>query len=112
MALFPELALSAYSIDDLRLQDALLDAVETAAARVIEESRALMPLIVVGAPLRQQGRVYNCALVIHRGRLLGVVPKASLPNYREFYEPRQFAAGAGWRNAEIVVAEYLGAVRA
>ena len=104
VALFPELALSAYSIDDLRLQDALLDAVETAAVRLVDESRTLMPLIVVGAPLRHHGRVYNCALVIHRGRVLGVVPKAYLPNYREFYEPRQFAAGAGWRNAEIRIA--------
>ena len=104
VALFPELALSAYAIDDLRLQDALLDAVETASMRIVEESSQLMPLIVVGAPLRHQARVYNCALVIHRGRLLGVVPKAYLPNYREFYEPRQFAAGAGWHDATITVA--------
>ncbi len=104
IALFPELALSSYSIDDLRLQDALLDAVETAAARIIEASGDLLPLIVVGALLRHHGRVYNCALAIHRGRLLGVVPKAYLPNYREFYEPRQFAAGAGWRNAVTAVA--------
>ncbi|HET6182167.1 MAG TPA: NAD(+) synthase [Acetobacteraceae bacterium] len=103
LAVFPELALSAYSIDDLRLQDALLDAVETAAAQLIEKSRALMPLIVVGAPIRFCDRVYNAALVIHRGKLLGVVPKAYLPNYREFYEPRQFAAGTGWRGAECVV---------
>ncbi|MGH7153084.1 MAG: NAD(+) synthase, partial [Acetobacteraceae bacterium] len=104
VAVFPELALSAYSIDDLRLQDALLDAVEQAAARLIEASRALMPVLVVGAPLRHHGRVYNAALVIHRGQLLGVVPKAYLPNYREFYEPRQFAAGTGWRSATITVA--------
>jgi NAD+ synthase (glutamine-hydrolysing) len=103
-AVFPELLLSAYSIEDLRLQDALLDAVEAAAARIIEASRKLMPLLAIGAPLRHHGRVYNCALVIHRGRLLGVVPKAYLPNYREFYEPRQFAAGTGWREATITVA--------
>ncbi len=104
VAVFPELALSAYSIDDLRLQDALLDAVEQAAARLVEESRGLSPLLVVGAPLRHHGRVYNVALAIQRGRLLGVVPKAYLPNYREFYEPRQFAAGAGWRDAVCTVA--------
>ena len=104
VAVFPELALSAYSIDDLRLQDALLDAVERAAAEIIEASRELMPLLVVGAPARHHGRVYNVALVIHRGRLLGVVPKAYLPNYREFYEPRQFAAGAGWHGATTTVA--------
>jgi NAD+ synthase (glutamine-hydrolysing) len=104
VAVFPELALSAYSIDDLRLQDALLDAVEQGAATVIEASRELMPLVIVGAPLRHQDRVYNAALAIHRGQLLGVVPKAYLPNYREFYEPRQFGAGAGWRGATISVA--------
>ncbi len=104
VAVFPELVLSAYAIDDLRLQDALLDAVEVAAARIIETSRKLTPLLAIGAPLRYHGRVYNCALVVHRGRLLGVVPKAYLPNYREFYEPRQFAAGAGWRGATITVA--------
>ncbi len=104
VAVFPELALSAYAIDDLRLQDALLDAVEQAAARLVAESRALSPLLFVGAPLRHQGRVYNVALAIQRGRLLGVVPKSYLPNYREFYEPRQFAAGVGWRGGICTVA--------
>jgi NAD+ synthase (glutamine-hydrolysing) len=104
VAVFPELALSAYSIDDLRLQDALLDAVEQAAATIINASRELMPLIIVGAPVRHHDRVYNAALAIHRGQLLGVVPKAYLPNYREFYEPRQLAAGAGWRGATISIA--------
>ncbi|MDE2006968.1 MAG: NAD(+) synthase [Rhodospirillales bacterium] len=96
LAVFPELALSAYAIDDLRLADALLDAVESEAARIVEASRALLPLLLIGAPLRHRGRVYNTALAIHRGRLLGIVPKTYLPNYREFYEPRQFASGDGW----------------
>ncbi len=96
LAVFPELALSAYAIDDLRLADTLLDAVEAAADRLIEASRDLLPLLLVGAPLRHQGRVYNAALAIHRGRLLGIAPKTYLPNYREFYEPRQFASGDGW----------------
>lgn len=95
LAAFPELALSAYSIEDLLLQDALLDAVERAAAELIAASRALRPVLVVGAPLRHRGRVYNTALVVHRGRLLGVVPKSYLPTYREFYERRQVAAGDG-----------------
>ena len=60
---------------------------------MLEQSRDLAPLLVVGAPLRHAGRVYNTALVIHRGRLLGVVPKSYLPTYREFYERRQIAAG-------------------
>ncbi|HSU06255.1 MAG TPA: nitrilase-related carbon-nitrogen hydrolase, partial [Acetobacteraceae bacterium] len=104
VAVFPELALSAYSIDDLRLQDALLDAVEHAAAALIDTSRDLLPLLIICAPIRYHGRVYNVALVIHRGELLGIVPKAYLPNYREFYEPRQFAAGTSWRGATATVA--------
>ena len=71
VAVFPELALSAYSIEDLLLQDALLDGVERAAAEIIEASRGLLPMLVLGAPMRHAGRVYNTALVIHRGRLLG-----------------------------------------
>ena len=104
VAVLPELALSAYALDDLRLADTLLDAVEAAAAEIIAASRALLPLLLVGAPLRHQGRVYNAALAIHRGRLLGIVPKTYLPNYREFYEPRQFASGDGWAGATTVFA--------
>src|SRR6202012_3297052 len=85
------------------LQDPLLDAVEAAIATLLEQSAALAPVLVVGAPLRHAGRVYNTALVIHRGRLLGVVPKSYLPTYREFYERRQIAAGDRTRG-EITLA--------
>ncbi|MBE7248448.1 MAG: NAD(+) synthase, partial [Actinomycetospora chiangmaiensis] len=95
LAVFPELALSAYAIEDLFLQETLLDAVEEAAGRLIAESARLRPLLVVGAPLRRGNRIYNTALAIQGGRLLGVVPKSYLPNYREFYEKRHFASGAG-----------------
>ncbi|MCR0980918.1 NAD(+) synthase [Roseomonas populi] len=103
LAVFPELGLSGYAIDDLHLQDVLLDAVEEAAARLVAESADLLPVLMVGAPLRYMGRIYNCALVIHRGRLLGVVPKIHLPNYREFYERRWFASGAGTEGGTIRV---------
>jgi NAD+ synthase (glutamine-hydrolysing) len=93
LAVFPELGLSGYSIEDLLLQDALLDAVEAAIGVLLGETESLAPVLVVGAPLRHAGRVYNTALVMHRGRLLGVVPKSYLPTYREFYERRQVAAG-------------------
>src|ERR1700735_813728 len=102
--LFPELCLSAYAIDDLLFQDALLDAVTGEIARLIELSRERMPVVVVGAPLRWQGRLYNCAVVIHRGRLLGVVPKIFLPNYREFYERRHFTSGEGMRGGAMSLA--------
>jgi len=103
VAIFPELCLSGYSIEDLLLQDVLLDAVEDAVAEITEASRDLRPVLVVGAPLRRLHRVYNCAVVIHRGEVLGVAPKVHLPNYREFYEPRHFASGAGHRAASDVV---------
>ena len=90
---FPELTLSGYSIEDILLQDALLDAVEDALLDVVAASADLLPVLVVGAPLRNQHRIYNTAVVIHRGRVLGVAPKSYLPTYREFYERRQMAAG-------------------
>ncbi|WP_262028118.1 NAD(+) synthase [Microvirga sp. Mcv34] len=104
LMVFPELGLSAYAIDDLLHQDALLEAVEQGLARLAEESASLFPAFVVGAPLRLDGRLYNAAVVIHAGRILGVVPKAYLPNYREFYERRHFAPGAGIRGQTISVA--------
>ena len=93
MVLFPELGISAFSNEDLFHQDALLDAVREALARFIHESRDLSPLLLVGAPLQFQGRLFNCALVIYRGKVLGIVPKTYLPNYREYYEKRQFVSG-------------------
>lgn len=102
--LFPELGLSSYAIDDLLFQDALLEAVEQALASLVIASRDLFPVLLVGAPLRHAGQLYNCAIVIHRGAVLGVVPKAYLPNYREFYERRHFTSGAGMRAAHIRVA--------
>ena len=93
LALFPELGLAAYSSEDLFHQDALLEAVREALDRLTAESRDLCPVLLVGAPLRFQDQLYNCAVAIYRGRVLGIVPKTYLPNYREFYEKRQFASG-------------------
>ena len=95
LMVFPELGLSAYSIDDLLLQDALLDAVEAALGQLVDESRELRPVCVVGAPVRRNDRIFNCGIVIARGVILGVTPKSFLPNYREFYENRWFASGIG-----------------
>ncbi|WP_191970165.1 NAD(+) synthase [Methylobacterium planeticum] len=106
LAVFPELNLSAYAIEDLFLQDTLLDAVEAAVGTVVRATAGLRPLLVVGAPLRWRNRIYNCALAIQGGRLLGVVPKSYLPNYREFYEKRHFAPGAGIAGEAIGVAGY------
>lgn len=91
--LFPELGLAGYSCDDLHQQRALLDGCAAALARIVEASRMLATVAVVGLPIAVDNLLYNCAAVIHRGRILGVAPKLYLPNYREFYEMRQFTPG-------------------
>ncbi|MCB2087942.1 MAG: NAD(+) synthase [Sphingomonadaceae bacterium] len=93
LVICPELCLSSYALDDLHLQDALLDAVERALFDLVAEAAQLTPVLVIGAPLRHNGKLYNCALVVAHGRVLGVVPKSYLPNYREYYEKRWFAHG-------------------
>lgn len=93
LAVFPELTLSGYSIEDIVMQDLLLDDVTGAVETIVAASSDLLPVLVVGAPLRYRHRIYNTAVIIHRGAVLGVVPKSYLPTYREFYERRQFAAG-------------------
>ncbi|GAA2010365.1 NAD(+) synthase [Nakamurella flavida] len=104
VAVLPELAMTGYALDDLFGQDALLDVVHAGLAEVIAASADLLPVIVVGAPLRHRDRLFNTAVVIHRGAVLGVVPKLHLPTYREFYERRQFASGDGIVGQEIAVA--------
>lgn len=103
VALFPELGLSAYSNEDLFQQDALLDGAEAALSRLLEESRSLSPILLVGVPLRLEGRLFNCAAVVYRGKVLGIVPKSYLPNYREFYEKRQFAAARDAVGREVTL---------
>src|SRR6201988_4881000 len=93
LVVFPELTLSGYSIEDIVLQDLLLDDVEAAVAEIVAPSTDLLPVLVFGAPLRHRHRIYNTAVVIHRGVVLGVAPKSYLPTYREFYEHRQMAPG-------------------
>ena len=105
VALFPELGISAYSNEDLFHQDALLEATEAALARLVEESRSLSPLLLVGAPLRFEGKLFNCAVIVYRGQVLGITPKSYLPNYREFYEKRQFTAS---RHAVSREVQFLG----
>jgi NAD+ synthase (glutamine-hydrolysing) len=100
----PELGLSGYTLDDLHMQSALLGAVREAAAEVVKASAALSPVVVVGAPLMVGSSVHGCAIVIHRGKVLGVVPKTYLPNYREFYEKRQFASSSDATVDEIEIA--------
>ncbi len=104
VAVFPELCVSGYAIGDLLQQRALLDAVEAAIRTIVAASAELMPLLTIGAPLRHRGALYNCAVAIHRGSILGVVPKIHLPGYREFYETRHFVGGDGEEGGTIAVA--------
>ena len=101
LMLFPELGLSAYAIDDLFLQDALLAQVDAEIARLAAASTDLAPVLIVGAPVRHGGALYNAAVVIARGRILGVTPKSFLPNYREYYENRWFSPGVGVTGLEV-----------
>jgi NAD+ synthase (glutamine-hydrolysing) len=90
LALFPELGISAYSNDDLFHQDALLKGVLNAIEQILHDTASLSMILVIGAPIQVDSRLFNCGIVMYRGRILGVAVKSYLPNYREFYESRQF----------------------
>lgn len=103
LLVYPELCLSSYAIDDLHLQSAMIEAVEEAIGEIVRASAELSPVLLIGAALRHKGRLYNCGLAIAHGKLLGVVPKSYLPNYREFYEKRWFASGRAIHGQSIRV---------
>ena len=90
----PELCLTGYTCGDLFLQDALLKGAEEALGTILKATRDLDMVTAVGLPVRCANKLYNCAAVIHQGRILGLVPKIHIPNYGEFYERRWFASGA------------------
>ncbi len=104
VCVFPELGLSAYSCEDLFHQQALIEGVERALGQLLARTRALPVAAFVGLPVLADGLLYNCAALICRGKLLGVVPKTYLPNYREFYELRQFTRGDVAQRSEIRLA--------
>jgi NAD+ synthase (glutamine-hydrolysing) len=104
LVVFPELGLTAYTCDELFHQQALIDAAEDALARLLERTRSLPIAALVGLPVSVNGHLYNCAALLCRGRLVGVVPKIYLPNYREFYEARYFTPGDAAVCAEIRLA--------
>ena len=91
LLVLPELFLTGYTCADLFFQTKLLTDAVAALARVIEASRGIHVLTLVGLPVAYGNRLYNCAAVVTDGRLLGLVPKSNIPDYREFYESRHFA---------------------
>jgi NAD+ synthase (glutamine-hydrolysing) len=106
VALFPELGISSYTNEDLFHQDALLEATLASLARLVDASSELNSLLIVGAPLQFYGKLFNCGVVIYRGKILALAPKTYLPNYREFYEKRQFTSGRDAVSREV---QLLGA---
>ncbi len=92
---FPELCLTAYTCGDLFLSARLQSGALEGLSLLLEETRELPAVLVVGLPISYLGRLYNCAAVVQKGRVLGLVPKQNIPNYSEFYEQRHFASGKG-----------------
>lgn len=94
IAVLPELSVTGYTCSDLFLQQAMLDKAEQCVRMIIEETEDLNILSVFGVPVRYRSSLYNCAAVVCKGELLGLVPKMNIPNYSEFYEARHFTAGS------------------
>lgn len=92
LLVLPELCLTGYTCADLFFSDCLLGAVEPALSEILAATRDTYPVFALGLPLRFGGKLYNCAAVVHAGRLLGIVPKTHIPSYGEFYEQRQFSS--------------------
>lgn len=107
IAVFPELALTAYTCGDLFLQNRLLEEAQEQLWRICEETQDMDMLLFIGLPAEIRGKLYNAAAVLQRGELLALIPKTYLPNYNEFYEQRHFAEGPGpveiadWEDEEV-----------
>ena len=101
IAVFPELCLTGYTCQDLFFQQHLLEEAELSLMKLADATRSLNIISIVGLPLSHGGALYNCAAVIFKGKILGIVPKSYLPNYKEFYEMRWFASGLQVANTTI-----------
>ena len=97
----PELALTGYTCGDLFLQDELLEESEDALRLIIDETKNLDIISIVGMPVRSNNQLLNCAVVIEKGNILGIVPKTYIPNYSEFYEKRWFTSSIDLKNSEV-----------
>lgn len=104
VVVFPELSITGYTCGDLFEQTLLLSKASEAIIELLSETAGCAVMTVVGCPVYAHGRLYNCAIVIAGGRILGIVPKSHIPNYGEFYEKRWFSSGAGIKNDEIIFA--------
>lgn len=102
LTVFPELSVCGYTCGDLFNQSALIKACENGVKRIVEATQGIKTLVFVGAPIRHDGKLFNCAVAIHCGKILAVIPKTFLPNYGEFYERRHFSSSAE------AVTDYIG----
>ena len=101
----PELSLTGYTCGDLFLHDTLLNDSEKALQKVLEETKKLDIISILGMPIKHNNQLFNCAVVIEKGNILGVIPKTYIPNYQEFYEARWFSSSKDLKTNEL---ELLG----
>ena len=99
---FPELALTAYTCQDLFAQQLLLDEAEQGLLKLLELSRNVQLAVVIGVPVSHRGMLFNCAAVVQQGKIFGLVPKTYLPNYHEFYEKRWFSSASALSHNESI----------
>ena len=104
---FPELSLTGYTCGDLFLQSALIESVEENLFKIINETANMEIISIVGLPFSYMTKLYNCAAVIYMGKILGIVPKANIPNYSEFYEARHFEQGFESEYCAVINGNYI-----
>ena len=106
LTLFPELCLTGYTCADLFFQTTLLEEAQEGLKRLLEASKKYEQLFIVGAPIPHEGNLYNAAIVILKGRILGIVPKTYLPNYNEFYEKRWFHSAHDMMSTTVTYCDF------
>lgn len=109
VVVFPELCITGYTCQDLFCQQLLLDETEKAVLKLLEFTRSLDIIVIVGLPVVCGDLLLNCAAVIQKGDLLGLIPKTYLPNYSEFYEKRWFASAQDLDDTDLLFAERASA---
>ena len=100
---FPELCVTGYTCQDLFEQDTLLEEAEKALNKILDYTNNLDIICIIGMPIKAENQLFNTAVVIQKGRILGIVPKTFIPNYSEFYEKRWFASSKNTNKKEIEI---------
>ena len=103
IAVFPELCVTGYTCQDLFEQDTLLEEAEKALNKILDYTNNLDIICIIGMPIKAENQLFNTAVVIQKGKILGIVPKTFIPNYGEFYEKRWFASGKNANKKEIEI---------